>query len=146
MITISTANDVVREAAKFGACSKSGSVTDWKSLCWLFFSPQGREFCEDNNFPSIEMFRDMKDNVRKFGVHVDSGLIFLENEANVGIIGNTEAHLTYTDNTKVYKVVLMHSGKAHIVLKGYSVVLIERTEGCEVIIDKDKTARVLWQR
>lgn len=51
--------DVTRKAIKIGACSESGKATDWKSLCWLFFSPQGREFCEENNYPSLDLFRGM---------------------------------------------------------------------------------------
>ena len=51
-------SDVMQKAIRLGACDQSGKATDWKSLCWLFFTPQGREFCENNNFPSIEIFRD----------------------------------------------------------------------------------------
>ena len=56
-------SDVMKSALEMGACGQSGKATDWKSLCWLFFTPQGREFCENNNFPSLEIFRQMKPHV-----------------------------------------------------------------------------------
>ena len=65
--------DVTRKAIKIGACSESGKATDWKSLCWLFFSPQGREFCEENNYPSLDLFRGMAKNIDSYGIYVDRG-------------------------------------------------------------------------
>ena len=59
-----TVNDIIKSALSLGACSGSNGVTDWRSLVWLFFSPQGREFCAENDFPSLDMFRGMADNER----------------------------------------------------------------------------------
>ena len=53
------AEDVIGAAALLGACGGSGKVSDWRSLVWLFFSPQGREFCGEKGFPSLDMFRGM---------------------------------------------------------------------------------------
>ena len=61
-------HDIMQKAISLGACCESGKATDWKSLCWLFFSPQGREFCEHNNYPPLESFRGMAKNVKPFGV------------------------------------------------------------------------------
>lgn len=138
-----TANDIVRAASLFGACAKSGSVTDWKSLVWLFFSPQGREFCEENHFPSLEMFREMKDGVRTYGVWVDAGVIERENDANIGLVGDTTARLTYSGVECTHKVVLMHGAKAHIKASGYAVILLVKIGECEVEIEKDETVVIL---
>ena len=46
-------NDILNEAVKLGACEASGKATDWKSLSWLFFSPQGIESLK-KNFPDFE--------------------------------------------------------------------------------------------
>lgn len=137
------ANDVIKEAIKYGACSASDGVTDWKSLCWLFFTPQGREFCENNNFPTIEIFRNMKHNVEEYGVFVDAGDMVVKNRMNIGIIGNTNARLEYDDNTKVYKVILMHGAKVTIKASNYVVLLIVNVGDCEVNINKDETVVVL---
>lgn len=137
------AKDIIQEAVRYGACSASKGVSDWKSLCWLFFTPQGREFCESNNFPTIGMFQNMKPHVAQYGVYVDAGEIRLKNDANIGLIGNTRAELEYDDNTKVHKVILMHGAKAHIKASHYAVLLIVRIGDCEITIDKDKTVKVL---
>lgn len=138
-----TANDIVKSASLMGACAKSGSVTDWKSLVWLFFSPQGREFCEGNNFPSLEMFQEMKNNVASYGVFVDAGSISRSNDANIGLVGETTAELTYDDNTKVHKVMLMHGAEVRIKASNYAVILLVNIGNCKVEIVKDKTVVIL---
>ena len=136
-------SDVMRSALELGACNQSGKATDWKSLCWLFFTPQGREFCENNNFPSIEIFRNMKSNVEKYGVYVDAGDIQLKNNVNVGIIGDTDAMLEYDDNTVVHKIILMHGAKAIIKASNYAVINLTNVNNCQVTIINDGTAKVL---
>ncbi len=136
-------SDVMRSALELGACNQSGKATDWKSLCWLFFTPQGREFCENNNFPSIEIFRNMKPNVEKYGVYVDAGDIQLKNNVNIGIIGDTDAMLEYDDNTVVHKIILMHGAKATIKASNYSVINLTNVNNCQVTIINDGTAKVL---
>lgn len=136
-------SDVMKSALELGACGQSGKATDWKSLCWLFFTPQGREFCENNNFPSIEIFRNMKPNVEKYGVYVDAGEISLKNNVNVGIIGDTEAVLEYDDNTVVHKIILMHGAKATIKASNYAVINLTNVNNSNVTIVNDGTARVL---
>lgn len=136
-------SDVMRSALELGACNQSGKATDWKSLCWLFFTPQGREFCENNNFPSIEIFRNMKPNVEKYGVYVDAGYIQLKNNVNIGIIGDTDAMLEYDDNTVVHKIILMHGAKATIKASNYAVINLTNVNNCQVTIINDGTARVL---
>ena len=136
-------SDVMRSALELGACNQSGKATDWKSLCWLFFTPQGREFCENNNFPSIEIFRNMKPNVEKYGVYVDAGDIQLKNNVNLGIIGDTDAMLEYDDNTVVHKIILMHGAKATIKASNYAVINLTNVNNCQVTIINDGTAKVL---
>ncbi len=136
-------SDVMRSALELGACNQSGKATDWKSLCWLFFTPQGREFCENNNFPSIEIFRNMKPNVEKYGVYVDAGDIQLKNNVNIGIIGDTDAMLEYDDNTVVHKIILMHGAKATIKASNYAVINLTNVNNCQVTIINDGTAKIL---
>ena len=135
--------DVMKSALELGACNQSGKATDLKSLCWLFFTPQGREFCEENNFPSLDIFRSMKRHVSSYGVYVDAGEVSFKNNANIGIIGETNATLEYDDNTKVHKVILMHGAKATIKVSNYSVVNLTNVGNCEVTIINDGTARIL---
>lgn len=135
--------EIMEQALKNGACGKSKGVSDWKTLCWLFFTPQGTEFCEENNFPSIEDFREMATNISDFGVFVDKGKIIRSNDGNVALIGNTYGELVFDDNTKVHKVVLMHGAKAFIIARNYAVVRLINIGDCEVNIHKDKSSVIL---
>ena len=133
----------MQRASEFGACNRSSKVSDWKSLSWMFFTPQGREFCEENNFPTHAMFREMKDDVAQYGVFVDCGDVQIANEGNVSLIGETSAELTYSGTTKVYKVILMHGAKARIRASNYAVILLVNIGKCEVEIVKDSTVIIL---
>lgn len=123
-----------------GACSQSGKATDWKSLVWLFFSPQGREFCKDNNYPSIGMFRSMAQHVEPYGVFVEKK-VEKYNE-DVALIGEGESTLRYNGVGKAYKVILMHGAKVTIYVSNYAVVRLENISGDYKIIN-DGTAEVL---
>lgn len=133
----------MRDAIRMGACGQSDKATDWKSLCWLFFTPQGREFCERNNFPSIGVFREMKPYVRTYDVFVDAGDVELRNNANVGIIGDTNATLEYDDNTKLHRVIAMHGAKITVKVSNYAVVNIVNVRNCHIEVINDGTGRVL---
>ena len=137
-----TVNDIIKSALALGACSGSNGVTDWRSLVWLFFSPQGREFCAENDFPSLDMFRGMAGHVMPYGVYVDSGHVDVTNPGNIAVIGDTDAVITIDDNERVHKVILMHGGKARVVASDYAVILLVNIGG-EVEIDKDNTVVIL---
>lgn len=131
--------DILIKAVGLGACSQSAKATDWKSLVWLFFSPQGREFCRDNNYPSLDVFRSMKGNVELFGVHIEEDVKAINEDK--AIIGGT-AELTYHGTDKAFKVILMHGGNARIKVGNYAVVRIENISGDYEIIN-DGTGKVL---
>lgn len=131
--------DILIKAVGLGACSQSAKATDWKSLVWLFFSPQGREFCRDNNYPSLDVFRSMKGNVELFGVHIEEDVKAINEDK--AIIGGT-AELTYQGTDKAFKVILMHGGNARIKVGNYAVVRIENISGDYEIIN-DGTGKVL---
>lgn len=131
--------DILNKAKGLGACAQSGKATDWKSLVWLFFSPQGREFCRDNNYPSLEMFRLMKGNIEAYGVHIEEDVKAVNEDK--AIIGGT-AELTYHGTDKAYKVILMHGGNVRIKIGNYAVVRVENISGSYEIIN-DGTGKVL---
>lgn len=136
--------EIMKSASLLGACTGSGKVSDWKSLVWLFFSPQGREFCEEHQFPRLYMFQRMKSyGVDQYGVFVDSGCVCRKNDKDIALVGDTCGELAFDDNGVVHKVILMHGAKAHIKASNYVVLLIVKVGGCEVTIDKDETVVVL---
>lgn len=137
-------DEIMKSAALLGACSGSEKVSDWKSLVWLFFSPQGREFCEEKNFPELPMFREMKRHgISELGVFVDEGNVCRSNDKDIALVGDTCGELKFDENNVVHKIILMHGAKARIKASNYAVLLIVNIGGCEVEIDKDKTVVVL---
>lgn len=135
--------DVKSSAAAAGACGKLSGIRDWKGLCRLFFSPQGVEFCECRNFPSLELFRSIKSRVERYGFRVDAGKMVSENDECIALVGNTDAKLTFSDPTRVHKVVLMHGAKAEITATGYAVVRLIEIGNCEVKINRKEHAVIL---
>lgn len=117
---------VIEEAIKLGACKEVRSVTDIESLVSLFFSPQGREFCISNNYPTKETFEAL--NLSKYGVFVDREIE--KRNSNIGLIGG-HGVLTFDDPSKTYLVILMHGATADIHITNYCVVRVEG-EGARV--------------
>ena len=140
-----TPKDVMKEAIALGACSRSGKASDWSTLAWMLFTPQGREFCEEKQFPSLRMWREIKESIiGKHPINIDAGEIKVNNPKNIAVIGDTVANLTYSGTDTVYKLIVMHGGKARVRAVNYAVVLVVKIgEGCEVEFNNDETARIL---
>lgn len=134
-------NEIMQKAIGLGACSQSGKATDWKSLVWLFFSPQGREFCKENNYPSIESFRSMVRYVEPYGVYIEKPVE--KHNEDIALVGKSESVLRYDGINKAYKVILMHGAKAIIHVSNYAVVRLENISGSFKIINEDGTGEVL---
>lgn len=133
--------DIINKAIEMGACGNSGKASDWKSLAWLFFSPQGVEFCKRHNYPSVDVFRGMRDcGVAKYGVHVEER-VELTNE-DAALIGEGKSVLRFVGAERPYKVILMHGAKARIHVGMYAVVRIENISG-EYEVFNDGTATIL---
>ena len=136
-------DDIMHEAINLGACEKTNSVSNWKTLAWLFFSPQGMEFCENNNFPSLETFREIKDDMYHHSIYVDAGVIQRNNDAAIACIGDTDARLVFDDPTKVHKVIVMHGARVFIVARNYAVIKLVNIGDNKVSISKDSSSVIL---
>lgn len=138
---------ITQAAAALGACSKSAEATDWRSLAWLLFSPQGREFCEKHQFPTVPMWSAIKRecDAEKYGVYIDAGYIHVHNRENVAVVGQTHATLHFNAPDKAHRVIVMHGASATIKLRNYAVANVVKVgTDTDVTIDKDETSVVLW--
>lgn len=137
---------ILRTAALHGACEKSSTATDWRSLAWLLFSPQGREFCERENFPDRAMWCEIaKHHPEQYGVHVDRGSLTLHGDRHVALVGATDATLYFDAPTTAHIVILAHGARATVRATNYAVVhIVKIGTDCEVTIENDETAIVLW--
>lgn len=109
---------IIEEAIKLGACEKAGKAKTDRQLAKLFFSPQGREFCLEHNYPSLEWFRSH--NFEKYNVYVDKNVIVKDKD--VALI-NSHGNLEYTEG--YHKVILMHGATADIRKNKYACVTVE---------------------
>ena len=134
-------NDILNDAIKLGACQESSKASDWKSLAWLFFSPQGVEFCKKHNYPSLEAFKQMDASISSMGVYVNTA-VKLTN-TNTALIGENQSELHFSGTEKPYKVILMLGAKAKIYAGLYAVVKVENISGdCEIYNDGTATIKL----
>ena len=135
--------DAIRAMAlQTGACKKINRVQDFPELIKLMFTPQGIEFCQDHNFPSVEVFRKNRDSLERLGVYVDAGNIALKGKEYVCIVGDTDATIEAAGTKFIHTIILMHGARVKINAKDYAVLNIVRIGG-EYSIKKDGTVIVL---
>ena len=99
---------VIDDAIKKGACNKIVNVKSEEELVKLFFSPQGREFCIEHNFPSLEWFSER--DFEKYNIFVNKENVIAKNK-NIALI-NSHGELEFTEGYHV--VILMHGATANI--------------------------------
>ncbi|MCQ2299697.1 MAG: hypothetical protein MJZ81_06200 [Bacteroidales bacterium] len=121
------------EARRFSPCSLFRGNETGEELMDLFASPQGTEFCMKHDFPSMARFRAFGgDMAEKRGIYIDSGARRLKNARIAILVGDCDFDLEYDTMEHPCKVVLMKGARARVSASGYSVVKIERQEGCLV--------------
>jgi len=126
---------VIEEAIRLGACRKASRISSFDELVGLFLSPQGIEFCIENNYPNIEYFRSVKQDAEAFDIYVDETISL--DRSVVLVNSNAKLHLS---GCRLYHVVLMHNSKAEITANNYAVVKID---GDGATVAKDETAIIL---
>lgn len=136
-------NDIKTKALTIGACDKICGVTDYASLVKLFFSPQGQEFCEANNFPTHSYFKAIKNDVKPYNVFVDCGDMTIANIPHIALVGKTHANIRLSGLDSVYTVMLMHGATAHVEASNYAVIKIVNISGGDVAIHNDNTTKIL---
>lgn len=137
----------VKEIARLnGACNIMKDVTNWEEMANLLFSPKGREFCQNNNFPDLQTWSKIRSVVdtEQFGIYIDSDMVSLDNPENTGLIGLTTASINYHGTDKTHRLFIQHGAKAKITVSEYAVLLIVKCPECDVEIDNDGTGIILY--
>ena len=134
---------ISEDAHYLGACDKITGSEDLEGIVRLLFSPQGREFCIKNQFPSMEVFRKfIKYHPDRYGVYIDAGRIDLVEPKDVFIVGNTTATI-HIEATASHRICVMHGGSVSVYAGGYSVAKIECDAESASIVHRTGRARVL---
>ena len=109
----------------------SKKLQNLADLVDVFYHPQGIEFCQKHNYPSLDILRTFKSlSVEKFGVYIDAGDITLCNPEKIILIGDTKA--TITCNKGGSNIIVMHHAEADITAKEWAVVRVHYNSGCKV--------------
>lgn len=137
--------DIISEAKTLHACGAIDNVTDWASLCGLFFSPQGREFCALRHFPDMATFAAIKNAVESHGIYVNGGVIVIsDNRENVAFVGDTQATVLVNDTDKLHHIIAMHGAHVRVVAEHFAVVSIQKYADAVVEIETpDNTAVIM---
>lgn len=131
---------VSQQIENMGACErfKGGSI---EKLVEQLFSPYGIEWVIKYGYPDAKTFAKFGD-LSQYGIYINAGDIKLSGCERVCLIGKTRASLSYQE-TKRYKLILLHGADATINASGFSVVRIEKDEISTIKINKSGFAKVL---
>lgn len=131
---------VSQQIENMGACErfKGGSI---ENLVEQLFSPYGIEWVIKYGYPDAKTFAKFGD-LSQYGIYINAGDIKLSECERVCLIGKTRASLSYQE-TKRYKLFLLHGSEAHIEASGFSVIRIEKDDISKVDIVKSEYAKVL---
>lgn len=116
-----TAIEIKAKALECGACKLIESADSIADLVALMVTPQGREFCKEHKFPTLEILRQHKKDIADMNVYVDAGTINVLNTDNVIVAGDTFAKLWYDKTDKPYHVMVMDVAKAIVNAHNYAV-------------------------
>lgn len=131
---------VSQQIENMGACErfKGGSI---EKLVEQLFSPYGIEWVIKYGYPDAKTFAKFGD-LSQYGIYINAGDIKLSGCERVCLIGKTRASLSYQE-TKRYKLILLHGADATINASGFSVVRIEKDKISTIKINKSGFAKVL---
>lgn len=132
--------DIVKKLYKaarpFGPCGMFRGTESFRELMELFLSPQGIEFCMENDFPPAGYLQAVREaGASEMGIHIDEGKGTARNARIIALVGDTDFELFYDTLEYACKVVLMKGARCTIHASGYSVVSVSAQPGCEVFKD-----------
>lgn len=116
-----TANDIKNMALDCGACELIKGAESIADLVALMKTPQGREFCKEHKFPTLDILRQHKDVIADMNVLVDAGTIDVSNIDNLVVAGDTVVKAIYDKTDKPYHVIVMDGASVVINALDYSV-------------------------
>lgn len=137
-----TIKEILNKADAIGACDKTHGIHNYESLCNLYFSPQGREFCEKHTFPQLEDLRALKAKLEPYDVFVDSGDM-ISYSHRIAVVGATHATVIARGTNAIFRVIVQHGASVEIIATDYAVVDVININGGEIVIKSDETVKIL---
>ena len=133
------AREILREAARRGACSYMHGVDNMEDLVSRFYDVPVWEFCIGHDFPALDIWRGIDESIRqRHGIHVDEGRVSLRNPESVILAGGTDARLTFDGAARKYMVFVLQGAKARIRAGGFAVVFVKAAASASVYVERDE--------
>ena len=124
--------EIVEEARTLGACHLlTGKEKTIAELVELLRTPQGVEFCSGKSFPSLSVWRRLKEahGLEEYGIYVDAGRVEIENPAFAVFVGETKA-VVNCDTLCMHDIVLLQGASAVISASDWAVCGVHAEDGC----------------
>lgn len=128
-----------QRAVDRGACGLFTGQEDMRGVAALLLSDRGREFCLPRAFPTLsefEMF--IPHSMGQHGVHIHRGQLELRNPGRCAIVGHTQAEV-HCDDGAGHHILLLHGGRARLVVAAGSFALVWQGESCTTIAGESVT-------
>lgn len=104
--------DITQTALELGACDMIRDVRSESELLQVLFTPQGREFCKRNCFPSIRMIDQLQPHKTMLRLQ-DPCPHELHNPSRIAVVGKLSLPLSisYTKRNRLFRLILIHGAK-----------------------------------
>lgn len=133
---------LIDTAFSLGACDKLSVDMNAKNLSELLFSPQGREFCVLNDFPSCQDLNHIRDNtLTKNKIFKAKNGLNLHNPSDICLI-NSDAEITIETPSVLHHIVLLEKSFVKLKASKHCVVSVDISESSYIEIINDGTASV----
>lgn len=122
---------ITQTALELGACDMIRDVRSEDELLQVLFTPQGREFCKLNRFPSIQMIDQLQPHKTMLRLQ-DPCPHELHNPYRLAVVGKLSLPLSisYTKRNRLFRLILMHGAEVTLHLAPYcSVQIVEIGQG-----------------
>lgn len=137
---------IVDKAKRLGACNLLDEAKTLQELHILQHSPQGREFCQEKNFPDYETWEKIKEEIHPEMVDtfIDAGKIIISDKHKVTVVGKTNAIINCSGPQECFFIHVQHGASVLINAGNYAVLVITNIgRNNHIQLNKDNTVRVL---
>lgn len=133
------------------ACDMAHGISDFKDAIYMLFTPQGREFFMNTEYPSAKDFTEHYTDLAEIpGVFIDCGNIAInhipDNVANLLVSGDSHVNISISKPTILYHIIVAHNASISLHIGEYAVATITVVGECDVNVINDGTAKVTIER
>ena len=135
-------NTIVEEALNLGACNKISMGMGLDDLCSLLFTPQGREFCIQHDFPKSDDLRPIADNSLILNqIFRNKTKLRFHNPKDICLI-NSDGEIIIENPGFLHHIVLLEHSCLKLISKNYCVVSVDVSASSYLEIEEESNTMV----